>query len=297
MKIIDCLQYFDEDMLLDVRFNTLNEHVSQFIVCEATFTHKGIKKKLNFDIKNFQKFKDKIIYIVLDKEPKDLIDISDNDDSEVKNSKILNNACSRENSQRNHHLNYLNKFSDEDLILINDLDEIPNLNKFNYKNKITIFKQKLFCYKFNLLYPNTVWIGSKICKKKHLLSPQWLRNIKSKKYPLWRIDSLFSKKKYSNIEFIEDGGWHFTNIKSAEQIDYKMRNFQHYLEYEESGIKIDDVKKKIADRKILYDYVSDSRDIVKGYRQKKFDTLEKLDLKHLPDYISKNKDRFSDWID
>ena len=54
MKIIDCLQYFDEDMLLDVRLNTLNEHVSQFIVCEATFTHRGEKKKLNFDIKNFK---------------------------------------------------------------------------------------------------------------------------------------------------------------------------------------------------------------------------------------------------
>ena len=297
MKIIDCLQYFDEDMLLDVRLNTLNEHVSQFIVCEATFTHRGEKKKLNFDIKNFKKFKDKITYIVLEKEPENLKNINDNDDIDVKHSKILDNAHYRENSQRNYHLNYLEKFSDEDLILINDLDEIPNLNEFKYKNKITIFKQKLFCYKFNLLSPGVGWVGSKICKKKYLPSPQWLRNIKSKKYPFWRIDALFSKTKYFDVQFIENGGWHFTNIKSAEQIDHKMRNFEHYLEYEYSGIKVDDIKKKIAEKKILYDYFSDTKDVYKGYKEKKFEKLEKLDLKYLPDYISKNKDQFSEWLD
>ena len=87
MKIIDCLQYFDEDMLLDIRLNTLNDYVSKFIICEATFTHKGLKKKLNFDIKNFKKFEDKIIYIVLDKEPKNIRIINSSDDLETKTSK------------------------------------------------------------------------------------------------------------------------------------------------------------------------------------------------------------------
>ena len=59
----------------------------------------------------------------------------------------------------------------------------------------------MFYYKFNLLHENFVWYGSKICKKKHLLSPQWLRNVKAKKYPLWRIDILFSKTKYNDICF------------------------------------------------------------------------------------------------
>ena len=48
MKIIDCFMYYDEDNLLDLRLNILNEHVSHFIICEATFNHKGLKKKLNF---------------------------------------------------------------------------------------------------------------------------------------------------------------------------------------------------------------------------------------------------------
>jgi len=199
MKIIDCFMYFDEDMMLDFRLNVLDKYVSNFIICEATFNHKGVKKKLNFNINNFKKFKDKISYLVLDKEPNIIKKINNEDSKEIKNSKILDNSINRDVAQRNHLYQKIQDFNDEDLILINDIDEIPNLEFFNYKNKITIFKQMMFYYKFNLVYPNFVWMGSKICKKKHLISPQWLRSIKSKKYSWWRLDSLFSKKKYMNV--------------------------------------------------------------------------------------------------
>ena len=245
MKLIDCSMYFDEDMMLDVRLNTLDKYVSHFIICEATYNHNGVKKKLNFDINKFVKFKDKITYLVLDNEPDNLRTLSSKDTELIKNSKVLDNALLRENYQRNFAIKHLEKFSEEDLVIINDVDEIPNLNKFKYKNKITIFKQRLFYYKFNLLYPNFIWVGSKICKKKHLVSPQWLRNIKSRKYSLWRLDVLFSKKKYYDVGFVDNGGWHFTNIKNAEAIDFKMRNFLHHLEYEYSGMEIKDIKKNI----------------------------------------------------
>ena len=285
--------YFDEDMMLDIRLNILNKFVSHFIICEAAFNHKGIPKKLNFNINNFSKFKDKISYVVVDKQPDTLRKINENDNIIKKNSKILDNALIRENYQRNYLASKLTGFLDDDLIIINDLDEIPNLNNFKYKNKITVFKQKMFYYKLNLVYPDFLWSGSKICKKKDLISPQWLRNIKSKKYPLWRLDSFFSKKKYSNINFIENGGWHFTNIKSAEQIDYKMRNFLHHLEYEESGISIEDVKKNIQEKKVIYDHFADKRKnkvISSG-------SLKKLDINDLPEYISKNTRKFQEWID
>ena len=293
MKIIDCSMYFDEDMILDVRLNTLDKYVSHFIICEATYNHNGLKKKLNFDINQFAKFKNKITYLALDDQPKNLRILSDKDTELLRNSKVLDNALLRENYQRNFVLKHLVKFSDEDLIIINDIDEIPNLNEFKYKNKITIFKQKLFYYKFNLLYPNFVWVGSKICKKKHLLSPQWLRNIKSRKYPLWRLDALFSKKKYYDVGFIDNGGWHFTNIKNAEAIDYKMRNFLHHLEYEYSGMNIRDIKKNILEKKVIYNYFADSKE----EKQNNGGKLEKLDLSELPDYISKNSDKFQEWID
>ena len=141
--------YFDEDMILDIRLNTLDKYVDKFIICEAVYNHNGKKKKLLFDIKNFKKFEKKIDYIVLENQPKNLRLINDDDDNLIKNSKILDNALIRENYQRNFCQNRLKEFSEEDLVLINDLDEIPNLKKFTYHKKITIFKQKMFYYKLN----------------------------------------------------------------------------------------------------------------------------------------------------
>ena len=286
--------YFDEDMMLDLRLNVLDKYVSNFIVCEATFNHKGIKKKLNFDINNFAKFKDKITYLILDKEPETIRKIHEEDNQEDKSSKILDNAINRDVAQRNHLYEKIKNFDDEDLILINDIDEIPNLELFSYKNKITIFKQKMFYYKFNLVYPNFVWMGSKICKKKHMLSPQWLRNIKSKKYPWWRVDTFLSKNKYMNINFIENGGWHFSNIKKAEDIDFKMKNFAHHLEYEESGISIDELKKNIKNKKVFYNHFADKSDSNKlNYNAK----LINLNMSKLPEYLQSNMDEYKDWID
>ena len=294
MKIIDCFMYFDEDMMLDFRLNVLDKYVSNFIICEATFNHKGIKKKLNFDINNFNKFKNKITYFILDKEPDIIKKIKNEDSEEIKKSKILDNSINRDVAQRNHLYKKIQDFSDNDLILINDIDEIPNLESFNYKNKITVFKQKMFYYKFNLVYPSFTWMGSKICKKKHMLSPQWLRSVKSKKYSWWRLDSLFSKKKYMNISFIENGGWHFTNIKKPEDIDYKMKNFAHHLEYEESGISFDELKKNIQNKKVFYNHYADKSDTNKfNYNVK----LVNLNMSELPEYLQLNKDKYKEWID
>ena len=83
---------------------------------------------------------------------------------------------------------------------------------------------------------------------KNFLSPQWLRNIKSKKYPLWRIDIFFSKK-YSNLHYVRDGGWHFTCIRTPEDLEKKLLNFAHRYEFEQSGLKINDIKKLIEEKK------------------------------------------------
>ena len=166
MKIVDSFMFFDENMLLDLRLNILNKYVSKFIICEATYNHNGESKKLNFDIKNFSKFKNKIEYIILDRQPDNLRLINENDNEKLKESKILDNALIRENFQRNYTYQKLTNLNDNDLILINDLDEIPKLENFNYKEKITIFKQRMLYFKLNLIYPGISWSGSKICKKK-----------------------------------------------------------------------------------------------------------------------------------
>ncbi len=294
MNIVDCFMYFDEDMLLDIRLNTLSKYVYKFIVCEAKFNHNCLEKKINFNIKNFSQNKYKIIYIVAENQPQNLKKIHIDDTQNVKNSKILDNALIRENFQRNYCLKYLRNFSEEDLVLINDLDEIPNLKKFRFKSKITIFKQKMYYYKLNLEYPDFEWMGSRICKIKNLENPQWLRNVKPKKYSRWRLDTLFSKKKFNDISFVESGGWHFTNIKSPEKIDHKMKNFLHHLEYEHSGMSLLDIKNMIKNKKVMYDHGADKKNMNKWRVSK---SLKKVDLDVMPEYVKKNYDKFKIWID
>ena len=172
MNIYDCFQYFDEDNLLDIRLNVLNQHVKKFVITESTYTHNGSKKNLNFNINNFKKFKDKIIYIVVDTQPEKLLKINDNDLEEKKGQKSILNGMARDYHQRENLIKGLNNCNAEDLVLISDLDEIPNLSNLNLsemKNKIIIFQQKMFYYKLNLLYEGSSWYGTKGCKKKDLL--------------------------------------------------------------------------------------------------------------------------------
>ena len=298
MKIYDCFQFFDEEMLLDLRLNIMSKYVDKFIITEATYTHNGKPKKINFDIKKYSKFKEKIIYIVVDSQPPDLYEIydSDNDKNDRRGQKLILNGYKRDNYQREMAAGSLKNIEPEDWIIINDIDEIPNLENINFKkikNKIIIFKQQVFYYKFNLLYPDIPWHGSKACKKKDFISPQWLRNLKHKKYPLWRLDTILSKKKYSNIIHIDDGGWHFTNIKSAADIEKKLLNYTHHYEFEQSGLDINDLRKKISEKKIIYDHGVDQR-------QPKWDsekTLTKISLKNMPTYMRENYKKYINWLE
>ena len=295
MKIIDCFMYYDEDLILDLRLNYLNKYVDKFIIVESTYTHSGQNRKLLFDIKKFLKFKDKIKYIVLDNPPVDLFAINISDSDHQKNSKIILNAVKRENLQRNTLQKGLNEASLDDIVIISDIDEIPNLednNIIGIKNKIIFFKQKYFHYKFNLKLEDYIWHGSKACKKKHLITPQWLRNIKDKVYPFWRIDTFFSNKKYQNIKFIENGGWHFSNLKNPIEIEKKMKTYLHHREYELNPLGEDKIKKIIKERKAIYNLNVDQR-------QNKFDLSQQLtvtDISELPSYIIKNNKKYKDWI-
>tara|TARA_A100001015_G_scaffold96253_1_gene106965 strand:+ start:1110 stop:1970 length:861 start_codon:yes stop_codon:yes gene_type:complete len=285
--------YFDEDLMLDLRLNILDKYVKKFVITESTLLHSGKEKKLKFDIKNFYKFKDKIIYIIVDTPPPGIQNIEQNDDIIIKNKKILDNSLKRENNQRNQLINGLKNANDDDLILSSDLDEIPNLKNFKFKNKITLFEQKVFYYKFNLMQSNFKWMGTRACKKKQLKQFQWLRNIKSKSYPFWRIDTLFSNKRYINIDIVENGGWHFTSIKNPKEIFYKLSNFMHHLEFEYSGLSLNDMEKMVSDKKILYDHsVKQEGDKYTG-RQ----SLTKTEISILPDYIKNNLEKYKNWID
>jgi beta-1,4-mannosyl-glycoprotein beta-1,4-N-acetylglucosaminyltransferase len=288
--------FFDEEMLLDLRLNILDKFVDKFVIVESSYTHSGKEKKLIFDINKYSKFKKKINYIVLKDPPKGIEEINNNDsEGEISRKEILN-ALKRENLQRDTIFNGLNNADKNDWIIISDLDEIPDLSNVNFnniKNKIIFFKQKVFYYKLNLELKNLRWIGTKACRKKHLKSPQWLRNLKDKIYPKWRVDILFSEKKYSDIFFIENGGWHFSFVKKPEDIEKKLKSYLHHREYDIDPVGIDKIKNLINSKSVIYDHRVDQTQYKFGGGQK----LEKIDLDFLPRYISSNKEKYLDWLE
>jgi beta-1,4-mannosyl-glycoprotein beta-1,4-N-acetylglucosaminyltransferase len=232
---------------------------------------------------------------VYENEPFEIESINEADTENEKSVKFILNAIHRENGQRNFISEGLKNAHDEDFILISDLDEIPNLNNINlnnFKEKLIFFNQEMFYYKFNLKLPNYNWVGTKSCKKKNFISAQWLRNIKDKNYPFYRLDLLFSKNKYRNIRFIKNGGWHFTNIKTSEEIRHKLSSYLHHREFDLNPLSTSEIEELIKNKKAIYDLSADKR-------SQKFGNgieLENYDIKKLPNYIYKNLDKFKNWI-
>ena len=270
--------------------------MDEFVIVESAYTHSGEPRKPLFDISKYSKFKNKINYILLEDPPVNLFTINEKDSENSKNSKFILNAVKRENLQRNTLVNGIKSASMEDLIIISDVDEIPNLETISLKdikNEIILFKQKFFFFIFNLELKNFPWYGSKACKKKNLISPQWLRNIKAKIYSFWRLDTLFSKKKYQNIKIIAKGGWHFSNIKTPADIEKKMKTYLHHREYELNPIGEKKINEIIMEKKPIYNLRTDMR-------SNKFDLSEKLivsDMSELPYYIQNNINKYKNWLD
>ena len=265
MAIYDCFQYFDEDHMVDLRLNILDRYVDFFVISESTKTHQGKDKKINFDIKKFPKFKKKIKFIVADY----------NDSINFKNH--VGGESPIEQHQRNSLIKGIENASSEDLIILSDSDEIPDLTKLNQiqdNKKIIAFSQKMFMYKINLQnIDESNWIGSKITKKKNITSMQDLRNLKFKKYPFWRLDK-------KNLQII-NGGWHFSFLQTPKQILNKIKSFSHG-EFNNNNIDEKNIEEKILKNEDIF-----GRGI----------TLKKIQLdSSYPDYILKNKNKFLKWI-
>ena len=287
--------FFDEEQILDLRLNVLNETVDFFVIVESIYNHRGEKRELIFNKNKFSKFKNKIIYLIHDEIPKQVETVNQNDSESEKNRKYIMNAVYRENSQRNYISQGIKEAEKNDIILISDVDEIPKFENINIReitNKIIMFKQYMFHYKYNLVLPNFKWTGTKAVRKKNLISPQWLRNTKDRNYPIYRIDTFFSKKKYNNIKIIEDGGWHFSNIKTPKMLNHKFRSYLHHIEFDKAKINENDIQKLINNKQAVYNLAVDQR----GSKVGNGAILENFDNKKLPLYIQNNIEKYRDWL-
>ena len=270
MKIFDCFMYFDEDVILDLRLNTLYNYIDTFVIAEATRDHAGKQKKLNFNLKKFSKFKDKINYLIIDDIPVD-----------VKSKKKNWDANHwRDQFQRNALVRGFKNCNENDLIMISDIDEIPNpdkLQEFNIKNKYACFMQKNFQSKLNLLnVSDKYWMGTKICQKKYLKSPQWLRDIKTKKRSFWKI------YKPKEPQLILDGGWHFSFLKEPKDIAKKIVSYSHQEFNKENFTNEEKIAERIKNNKDLF-----NRNI--QYKKVEIDST-------FPKYIIKNIEKYKSWI-
>ena len=260
MKIYDCFMYNNEELILDLRLNYLDKYVEKFIIAESKYDHQGNLKKNFFKIENFFKFKKKIIHLYIDEFPNNI------------------SNWERESYQRNFILNALEDLSNEDFIMISDVDEIPNMENLNHisKYKYTAFKQKNFCYKFNLInktFPD--WYGTKICKKKYLKSPQWLRKQKVKKFSLIRFYKI-------NWNIINNGGWHFSYLMDPISIRNKIMSFGHSEYNKKEFIDLNKIEEKIKNKQDLFG------------RQQFFKKIE-VD-NSFPFTIFENQPKYRDWI-
>ena len=292
MNIYDCTTFYSERMMLDLRFNILNENIYKFIVVESAFSHSGEKKNFNFNINDYPKFKDKIIYLKIHNEPIGL----HNDIEELNSFNKRLNSIKRIEQSYDYMMRGIIDAQEEDLIIISDNDEIPNLNSNQFKNSnknFIIFKQLLFYYKFNLFYDLMPWFGSKACKKKNLKSFSNLRNLKNKKYPFWRLDTYLSDIKETSLEIIDTGGWHFTNLKTPEDLYTKMKNFGHHNEFDESNLTVEDLRDKINNGVVFYDHFADKKSKDKWKNEYKLKTIEN---DFLPSYLIKNLNNYKEWF-
>tara|TARA_B100001121_G_C18621681_1_gene589674 strand:- start:483 stop:1193 length:711 start_codon:yes stop_codon:yes gene_type:complete len=235
------------------------------VICESLFDHKGKAKKQNF-IWRDEYSKDKIKYFLLDKPfPKG------------------SNPWENQAIQREFLLSCTDFASEEDYVFFSDPDEIVRpelLVNFELKNKYGIFMMDCFNYKFNLFNPHeSPWEGTRVAKKKNLKSIDFLRQkIKSKnlKYNFFRFD------KEKNIKIFDKAGWHFNNILSPKEISIKLKTFAHSEFSSEKFASEEIINAKILNRTDLFE---------RGHK------YEKVEInKSYPDYITRNIDKFNDWI-
>ena len=267
MKIYDCIIFNGENRILEIRLNELNKFVDYFVILEFCETFTGIEKKQSIDHDLFKKFENKIRYYFISKK------ISEMD------------PWKREGIQRNQLTMGIFDSKPDDIIMISDVDEIPNLKTINFNrigDCVYAFSLSHSMYKLNLLR-QPKWIGTKLCKKKKFKSPQWLRSLKvHKKYNIFRIDKIFSRTYYSKFKILENSGWHFGWLMKPNEIVKKINSYSH-TEHNIPLYNDSSYIEKCINNQINF---LDKNDIL----------VLNNSIEELPDYVKNNQKKFDEWI-
>ncbi len=274
-KVFDCFCYFNEDLLLELRLETLWDKVDYFVVCESVLTISGLPKPLYFDLEKFQKYKSKIRHLVVRDYPFDTSD-----------------AWRNERWQRDYLINGLFDANPDDWILLSDVDEIPRPETIkNYNPAIGRrgdFQQYMYAYYLNNRWESddepVIWVGSKITTYKNLLeffdgSMEYLRGYKIPGVLRGIRRAIFKK---FLIQKINNGGWHFTWMAGVEKIIQKLESFAHQ-EFN---------KPEFKETEKIRELIHSGRDVLFPDRVYKSQPLDW----QFPDYLVKNQGKFESYL-
>ena len=274
-RIYDCFCYFNEDMILELRLETLWNHVDFFVIVESTRTISGNPKPQNFQPEKFAKYASKIRYLLIDEYPFPT-------DDQWRNERY----------QRNFTVNGLQDAADTDWIMVSDLDEIPNPDAIRLFDPQKYLRADLEQYAYSYYLNNqcmdqdgpSLWYGSKIVTFQTFKAffggaAEHVRNYKSS--GLLRGFKRWWFKRY-RVQIIRRGGWHFTWIASIPQIIQKLESFAHQEfnlpEYKDP----DKIREKIASGQDILN------PRVRFVRQRPDSGL--------PEQLAKYPEKFGDWL-
>lgn len=213
--VYDCIPFFNELDILKLRLHILDPIVDRFIIEEATVTFSGEKKELCFE-KNkamFQEFLPKITYLVVDDSP------------------IQATTHERDKFQKNALIKGLKDATDEDVIILSDVDEIPNpkelkkiIAEFNPDKVYHLAQRMFYCFinmeeiSGSLLsitgeFPGVekkMWLGTKVFGKRSIPKAGI-------------IEMREASTTAPGAVRVEDGGWHFGYMGSRQERDVGKR--------------------------------------------------------------------------
>ncbi len=274
-KIYDCFCYFNEDLLLELRLETLWDYVDYFVICESILTIAGHPKPLYFDTERFLKYKSKIRHLILLEYPFP-----------------TNDAWRNERWQRNYLSNGLFDAQDHDWIMISDVDEIPRPESIVHfipsKYKRADFEQYMYAYFLNNRWEvqgePVIWIGTKITTYQNFksffsYSMEYLRNYKSSGLLRGINRMLFNKLMVQKIVL---GGWHFTWMAGIDKIIQKLESFAHQ-EFN---------KPEFKNPEKIRELIQSGKDVL--FPERKYQA-QVLDIQ-FPEYLFENNERFREYL-
>jgi beta-1,4-mannosyl-glycoprotein beta-1,4-N-acetylglucosaminyltransferase len=205
--IIDCFIFYNELDLLAYRLQVLDSIIDYFILVESTHTFTGREKPLYFKEQKhlFEKYKDKIVHVIVEDVPFKYPNIHYANNEQWKNEYAQRNAISRGLESI--------PLCATDVLIVSDVDEIPDPRTLSCISNVDIHTLQMDMYYYNL---NTRFHDKwNRCK---ILSYQKYKD----------LGMSFNDIRESSLGTdLPKGGWHLSYFGDAHFIQNKINHFSH----------------------------------------------------------------------